>query len=201
MPYYQITTNQLIRIIKNWELDTDCKTCHTTEPDWTPAKFDIHDNYYVLKGAHAVIADECAECHKGDYNNTPNTCFGCHSKDYSEAKEPDHVAGQFPKECESCHSESSWTPSTFNHDGLYFPIYSGKHKDQWDQCAECHKNTGDYTQFTCISCHKNPETNDEHKTVNGYSYNDAACLACHPTGDADVSFNHNSTGFPLTGDT
>ena len=183
---------------KKLGIGTDCITCHNTEPGWRPAAFGIHDNYYILKGAHTAIAGDCAACHNGDYNNTPNTCSGCHSNDYSEAKEPDHIAGQFPKECGSCHSETAWTPSTFNHDGLYFPIYSGKHKDQWNQCSECHSNTADYTQFTCISCHKNPETDDAHKSVNGYSYNNTACLACHPTGDADVSFDHNSTGFPLT---
>ncbi|MGE5357296.1 MAG: hypothetical protein ACM3PT_13775 [Deltaproteobacteria bacterium] len=178
-------------------LDKDCKSCHTTDPDWVPAKFNIHNNFYVLNGAHKNA--DCTSCHNGNYNNTPNTCFACHTKEYNEVKEPDHIAGQFPRECESCHSETYWKPSTFNHDGLYFPIYSGKHKDQWDQCVECHKNTGDYTQYTCISCHTNPETNDQHKTVNGYTYADAACLACHPTGDADVNFDHASTGFPLTG--
>ena len=43
-------------------------------PDWNPASFEIHDEYYVLEGAHAIIADQCITCHNGDYNNTPNTC-------------------------------------------------------------------------------------------------------------------------------
>ncbi|MEZ4987700.1 MAG: hypothetical protein R2795_22170 [Saprospiraceae bacterium] len=35
--------------------------------------------------------------------------------------------------------------------------------------------------------------------VGGYVYEDNACLACHPTGDADNVSDHNLTAFPLTG--
>ena len=28
----------------------DCAMCHTTEPDWNPAAFPIHNEYYVLQG-------------------------------------------------------------------------------------------------------------------------------------------------------
>ena len=38
-------------------LSTDCATCHTTDADWMPASFAIHDDYYVLSGAHAAIAE------------------------------------------------------------------------------------------------------------------------------------------------
>ncbi len=40
---------------------------------------------------------------------------------------------------------------------------------------------------------------DEHNDVGGYIYASPECYACHPTGDADDSFNHNLTAFPLTG--
>ena len=82
---------------------------------------------------------------------------------------------------------------------MYFPVYSGKHKGVWNQCIECHTNPGDFKQNSCTVCHINPETNDQHKMVSGYYYQSDACLACHPTGDADVKFDHNSTMFPLTG--
>jgi len=180
-------------------LSTDCIQCHTTTPDWSPAKFDIHNQFYELKGAHAQIAQDCKACHNGDYNNTPNTCVGCHQSDYNNTKDPEHSKVGFTTDCASCHSESSWVPSTFNHDGMYFPIYSGKHKGTWSQCIECHDNPNDYSQFTCISCHKNPETDTKHTGVQGYIYQSNACLACHPTGDAAVKFDHNMTAFPLTG--
>jgi len=180
-------------------LNKDCAACHTTVPGWSPATFEIHNTYYPLNGAHALIANDCASCHNGNYNNTPNTCFGCHNQDFTGAQDPDHILNQFSEDCATCHSESAWSPSTFNHDGLYFPIYSGKHLGQWAQCVDCHTVEGDFKQFTCITCHQNPETDNVHNGISGYNYNNNACLACHPTGDADMAFNHNDTAFPLTG--
>ena len=29
-------------------------------------------------------------CHNGNYNNTPNTCFGCHQDNYNNTTNPDH---------------------------------------------------------------------------------------------------------------
>ncbi|MEZ4887068.1 MAG: hypothetical protein R3E32_20225 [Chitinophagales bacterium] len=46
-------------------LSTDCATCHTTDADWMPASFAVHDDFYALNGAHAAIANDCATCHNG----------------------------------------------------------------------------------------------------------------------------------------
>jgi len=178
---------------------TDCASCHTTAPDWAPATFAIHNDYYPLNGAHAAIANDCVACHNGDYNNTPNTCFGCHSTDYNATTDPNHLALQFSTDCQSCHTETTWTPSTFDHDGQHFPIYSGEHNGEWNACADCHTNLSDYSVFTCTTCHANPETDDQHVAVSGYTFTSPACLACHPTGDATNIFDHNTTDFPLTG--
>ncbi|MAT53475.1 MAG: hypothetical protein CMN32_03270 [Saprospirales bacterium] len=180
-------------------LSTDCASCHTTEPGWAPASFDIHNDYYALNGAHAIIANDCVTCHNGDYNNTPNDCFGCHHDDYTNATEPNHVAAQFSTDCAQCHSESEWVPADFDHDGQYFPIYSGKHEGEWNECIDCHTNPNNFAEFSCIVCHTDPGTSNEHQGVNGYVFENSACLACHPTGDADLVFDHNSTAFPLTG--
>ena len=177
----------------------ECESCHTTEPDWIPASFDIHDNYYVLNGAHAMIANDCAACHNGDYNNTPNTCFECHEQDYSNTVDPNHTVLQFSTDCQSCHTENEWVPATFDHDGQYFPIYSGAHEGEWSDCIDCHTNLSNYAEVSCTACHLNPQTDNDHVGVNGYSYNSPACLACHPTGSANDNFDHNQTGFPLTG--
>jgi hypothetical protein len=177
----------------------ECATCHTTEPGWSPATLDNHNEYYVLSGAHAAIANQCASCHNGDYTNTPNTCAGCHQQDFNQTTDPNHLALQFSTDCATCHSESAWVPSTFDHDNQYFPIYSGEHEGEWDQCIDCHTTPGNYAIFTCLTCHSNPETNEEHNGVNGYLYNSTACLACHPTGSEAVNFDHNMTAFPLTG--
>ena len=133
--------------------------------------------------AHAAIANQCATCHNGNYNNTPNTCFGCHQDDYNQTNDPDHQAAQFPTTCETCHSQSAWEPATWDHDNLYFPIYSGEHEDEWDQCTDCHSNPNNYSIFTCLTCHQQGETNQDHQGVSGYQYNSNACLACHPEGE------------------
>ena len=179
-------------------LSTDCASCHTAAPDWQPATFDVHDDYHPLNGAHAAIANNCVDCHNGDYVNTPNTCAGCHQDDYDNATNPDHAQAQFSTDCASCHTENDWTSTTFDHDGQYFPIYSGSHNGQWSQCIECHTTPNDFTQFSCIACHTNPQITVDHDGVSGFFYQDDACLACHPTGEV-TGFDHNATNFPLTG--
>jgi hypothetical protein len=183
----------------NLALSNDCATCHTSDPGWTPASFDVHNDYYPLNGAHASIANDCTTCHNGDYNNTPNTCVACHQSEYDNTNNPNHVSAQFSTDCATCHTESSWSPSTFDHDGLYFPIYSGEHNGEWNQCTDCHTVIENYSIFSCTNCHTNPETDEEHDEVGGYAYEDQACLACHPTGSAEDGFDHNNTGFPLLG--
>jgi len=180
-------------------LGNDCVSCHTTDPDWMPARFDIHDDFYVLQGAHALIANECVRCHNGDYNNTPSDCFSCHQDDYNSATDPDHSGAGFNTDCTQCHNEDAWEPASFDHDAQYFPIYSGKHEGEWVECIDCHTNPDNFQEFTCIACHINPETDEEHEGIAGYIYEDNACLACHPAGDAEMAFDHDMTAFPLTG--
>lgn len=162
-----------------------CAACHTTNPGWKPASFPTHNNYYVLAGAH--VSQPCASCHNGNYNSTPNTCDGCHMTDYNQTNNPPHASAQFPTNCESCHTQSVWVPSTFNHDGQYFPIYSGKHNGEWNLCADCHTNPSNYSVFSCIDCHEHSnqaEVNNDHNGVPGYAYNSQACYDCHPDGNS-----------------
>ncbi|MBP6825825.1 MAG: hypothetical protein KA165_04600, partial [Saprospiraceae bacterium] len=178
---------------------TNCVDCHDlTRFDWTTDKVK-HDFFPLTKGHD--IAD-CAKCHTtGSYSNTPSDCISCHKNDFETAINPKHMSAGFSQNCVECHTtDPDWTPAQFTqHDADYFPIYSGKHKGTWSQCAECHTNPSNYAEFTCTTCHVNPETNNQHNGVNGYSYNSPACLACHPTGNSTDVFDHNNTQFPLTG--
>ena len=160
----------------------DCASCHTTAPSWRPSTFN-HNNFYPLVGAHARIASNCTQCHiGGNYNNTPNTCIGCHTADYNRAT-PNHRTSGFPTNCTSCHSQNAWRPATWNHDTQYFPIYSGKHRGEWNNCNECHTTAGNFSIFNCLNCHKKTDTDKDHKKVNGYSYDSNSCYACHPDGN------------------
>ncbi|MEZ4918993.1 MAG: cytochrome c3 family protein [Saprospiraceae bacterium] len=167
----------------NNQFSTDCTQCHD-ETAWIPSTFD-HNTIWPLNGAHANVP-QCVDCHVGgNYVNTSTECFSCHESDYNSANNPNHLLAGFPTNCESCHNENAWVPSTFDHDNMYFPIYSGKHKDEWTTCDECHTIPGNFMAFSCIDCHEhdNPvEVGQDHQGVSGYSYSSSACYACHPDG-------------------
>lgn len=165
-------------------ISTECNLCHTTNPDWKPAQFPIHNNFFALTGKHNVIRNDCFSCHKGSYFNTPRECLGCHLNNYNQTTSPNHSLLQFPIQCETCHTTNGWTPSTFNHDQLYFPIYSGKHRNTWSDCRICHTNPSNYSVFSCLNCHEHQKErmDDKHRDVVGYIYQSEACLNCHPNG-------------------
>ena len=93
-----------------------------------------------------------------------------------------HRTAMFPTDCQTCHVTSTWLGARFDHDGPWFPIYSGKHRNRWTSCTTCHTNSANYTVFTCLTCHLKPQMDDKHKGRSGYSYTSQACYTCHPRG-------------------
>lgn len=177
-----------------------CTDCHTTTA-WLPSQF-VHDTQttgYALEGAHE--STECQSCHTPwEIIPTPRTCAdgSCHLPDYNSATNPPHASASFPLDCESCHSMTAWEPSTFDHDGQSFPIYSGQHRNEWNDCSQCHVDANDFAVFTCFGggCHNVTEMNNEHcegadcESCNGHTYPVSGvtpldCLTCHPNGDED----------------
>ena len=121
---------------------------------------DFCEPQYLLcyNRAHTSIKD-CNTCHKGIYNGTtPKTCMGCHSANYTAATNPNHVKAGFPTSVKLAHSQTAWSPSTFNHDAKYFRIYSGKHLQKWTLCSECHTNANNFTVFSCTNCHEHQKS-------------------------------------------
>ena len=165
---------------------TTCLDCHNVN-DWDHAVFDhLALSGYALVGAHA--AAPCASCHNPADNallfpqpSSNQDCVACHQADY----DAQHGGTGFPTTCLSCHSVNQWAGATFNHDGLYFPIYSGKHNGKWSTCQQCHPSAGNYAAFTCMSsgCHSQTKTDNDHSGVSGYAYDPVKCLACHPNGN------------------
>jgi hypothetical protein len=176
------------------EFGQDCARCHT------PRSFIDDANWrrghqrtrFPLTGAH--LAADCEACHKPvaqghlRYVNLPTQCVDCHLKDYQSAKNPDHVAAGLSQDCAQCHNTIAFVPGRAGfHDAQFFPIYSGRHKGVWDTCADCHTNLTDFSTFSCLGggCHAHSsqtETNNQHVSVPGYSYNSQACYTCHPQG-------------------
>jgi hypothetical protein len=167
---------------------TTCESCHTTS-GWRPAKFDHAATRFPLTGAHARV--DCARCHAGgQYTGTPSDCYACHRDDYDRTGNPNHRSAGFPTQCQGCHNTSAWRPASFDHDGRYFPIYSGTHRGRWTGCGDCHVNPGNYRAFECILCHAHSnkaKVDSDHKDEKGYSYNSSACYQCHRTGRADAA--------------
>jgi len=179
---YDTTTNPNH---KSAGFSTDCTSCHTTG-GWTPSTFN-HDFFPLTQGHN--IAD-CKKCHTtGNYSDASSECVSCHQSDYNTTTNPNHKSAQFPTDCTACHTTSpGWTPATFDHDGMYFPIYSGKHRGEWSSCTECHTVANNYASFSCITCHEHSNRSSvdkDHNGVGGYSYVSSECFRCHPSGNSD----------------
>jgi hypothetical protein len=164
---------------------TDCVQCHTTT-SWT-APFDHNGRtQFPLTGAHRSAS--CAQCHgDGVYAGKSTLCVGCHQTDYTNTNSPGHQAAGFPTDCAACHTTTTWQGARFDHDGPFFPIYSGVHRGQWATCSDCHTVASDFRQFTCLTCHEHNKTSmdSKHHGRSGYQYVSTACLSCHPTGRAE----------------
>jgi hypothetical protein len=151
---------------------TDCAQCHAAV-SWIRTRFDHGATGFALTGAH--IRTRCSACHGvGQFQALPAACVACHQADYDRTVNPNHAAAQFPTDCASCHSTARWDGGTFNHDGPFFPIFSGRHKGKWSSCSDCHVNQTDFRQFDCVHCHQ-----DAHR---GRGYSSQQCYGCHPTG-------------------
>ena len=173
-----------------------CQTCHNTSA-WSPATFD-HNTFtkFPLTGAHVSVT--CTQCHiNGQYAGTPTDCASCHMKDYQGTTNPNHVQAGMPTMCATCHNTASWANATFDHNNTGFPL-TGAHTPL--QCSQCHVNNNyNLTDTSCVSCH----LKDYQGTTNPNHVQAAlpqTCQSCHNTVSwANATFDHNNTGFPLTG--
>ncbi len=178
---------------------TNCTLCHGTDT-WFNAKFDHSASGFPLTGGHAVPPRQCTDCHiNNSYNLTSTACVNCHLKDYQGALNPNHVSAGFAQTCEQCHNITSWSNASFNHSLTNFPL-TGLHTVPPRQCSDCHVNNNyNLTTNACVSCHLKDyqgTTNPNHVSSNFPQ----GCDQCHNTSSwANATFNHNSTGFALTG--
>jgi nitrate/TMAO reductase-like tetraheme cytochrome c subunit len=157
----------------------DCTQCHS-QTTWDGATFDHATTRFPLTGAHTTST--CVSCHTGgNYQLTFTDCYACHQSDFALPTNPNHIASAFGHDCTPCHTTSVWKPSTFNHDQQYFKINSGRHRQEWTLCSDCHQSAGNYTQFTCISCHEHNQTSTDrdHQGVRNYLYSSPSCYSCH----------------------
>lgn len=176
----------------------DCTHCHSLESKGWRGKNFTH-TFFPLVGGHSI--QNCFSCHnQSSFAGLDKNCKSCHQKDYDLAQNPNHRNLNISTNCEVCHTINGWSPARFDdHDNIYFPIYTGKHRNKWNVCTDCHTDPNNYSVFSCINCHKHRKSkmDEKHRGVNGYVWESNACYNCHPTGKEDGTFNNNNTQFPL----
>lgn len=170
---------------------SNCKHCHTEHEGrdkdivlLNAATFDHKNTDFSLKGAHLKTA--CNACHEAGrkYSEAAGECYSCHKKS-------DVHDGKQGKECDDCHTASSWKKTTFDHSKTDFPLLDS-HKET--SCIACHiKQTYKDTPKTCIGCH---QINDVHGGDFGKQ-----CDVCHNAKKWNqIIFDHNKkTDFSLYG--
>lgn len=170
---------------------SSCKACHAEHKGRAAmlvhletSHFDHHDTDVILTGQHQGQA--CVGCHPAGrrYRDAPHDCASCHAVDDPHGKS---LGG----DCAQCHSERSWSVTSFDHAATEFPL-TGRHAGA--TCAGCHATRAFRgAPQRCVACHA---TRDRHRGGLGEE-----CASCHtPAAWAGVKFDHaRRTRFPLLG--
>jgi hypothetical protein len=169
-----------------------CRSCHSEHRGrehgivtFTRNGFNHNFTDYPLTGGHAKVV--CASCHipGKKFRGTTTSCANCHVTD-----EPHK--GRLGRACQSCHKVTNWKDlKPFDHRARAGFALTGAHTRT--TCASCHRGE----QWAglgsaCIDCHRKDDT---HRGARGTN-----CASCHRTTRwAEVTFDHDSTGFSLIG--
>ncbi|MGC2768359.1 MAG: hypothetical protein WB607_22845 [Candidatus Acidiferrum sp.] len=191
------------------QMGSDCAQCHTVQ-GWNVAVQQVkdHQNRFPLLGAHAAV--QCDECHKqlaaGIFYGLSTQCDSCHLKDWQSTTSPPHASAGSTfasTNCQGCHNFDSWLSAKFDHSTTGFPLTAG-HANV--PCSSCHINNNYNLQIAptdCgnAGCHLTTwqQTNNPSHSQAGPAFAVANCSQCHnTTAWTNVTFNHATTGFPLT---
>jgi hypothetical protein len=192
-----------------------CSTCHPITT-WADGKFDHSSTGFALTNSHQMApagkVTACTQCHVGgSYNLSiqPTDCgnSGCHYTTWQQTNNPTHsTAGSAfaAANCSTCHDTITWTDNTFNHAVTGWAL-TGVHATT--PCANCHTNNNynfNTSNTACYGCHVTQWNSTT--TLGGNIPNHVTagfpqtCETCHDTTSwTNSTFNHNNTGFPLTG--
>jgi len=203
-----------------------CSNCHNTV-SWLTANFDHATTGFPLANSHQMApagkVAACTDCHiNNNYNLTiqPTDCGNsqCHLNTnygggWQGTNNPTHSAAGAAfaaANCSNCHNTVSFLTATFDHATTGWPLL-GSHQmspaGKVNACTDCHVNDN-YT-FTaantdCYGCHQTAWNSTpsfggsvpNHITA---GFPTSLCSQCHDTiAWTDSTFNHASTGFPLT---
>lgn len=172
--------------VHNGSNGTQCQDCHNTA-NWGQLAFDhFAQTGFALVDGHGGL--QCTDCHvREDFKDEldDGACTACHLSE-------DEHQGRNGTECNSCHQVSSWPVVKFDHAVDTTFALTGKHEEL--VCSTCHKESTDTPlPSDCAGCHAVQSPHGESL--------DKGCETCHATDSwsAASAFDHDLTGFPLTG--
>jgi len=162
-----------------------CGDCHVTA-NWTRITF----NHTKLTGFTLSLGHDgltCQDCHRADdfTDVSDANCNTCHVDD-------DVHRGANGTECDSCHTVSNWSVTTFDHVAASRFALEGAHATV--PCAACHaSNVYDPQPRDCSGCHGDGDPHDGQLGL--------GCESCHAqmSWTGQVRFDHDLTQFPLIG--
>jgi hypothetical protein len=199
-----------------------CSTCHPITK-WADGTFDHNAFGFPLTNSHALVANGgkvpgCTSCHiNGNYslNIAATDCgnSGCHLTTWQTTNNPAHPTAGAPfaaANCSTCHNTIAWTTAIFDHSVTGWAL-TGSHQlapaGKVVACTDCH--VGNNYTFTaantdCYGCHiaawqSTPSFGGNVPNHITAGFPTSQCSTCHDTITwTDSTFNHASTGFPLT---
>jgi hypothetical protein len=131
--------------------DTDCMSCHTDHP--RASLVQTHSHTFAHDMLLPEVGDKCAGCH------TPP----------ADAIHPLPTA-----QCSSCHTQTSWAGAAIDHTRFF--ALTGPHDVS---CTSCHTTLGDFTRYTCFSCHEHREASLVREHLEEGIRNIDNCVDCH----------------------
>lgn len=190
------------RDVHQGELGPDCSQCHSERNFLDRSRVISRHQLtrFPLAGAH--LAADCLSCHPAtgqghlQFVGKATECYACHQVEFAGARNPDHQAGGYTRDCSTCHAVSDWSRARFNHDAVGFPITGAHRALICDQCHAGNRFAG--TTTNCAGCHQpdfDRTTNPNHVQA-AFS---SDCTNCHTTRSWIGSYDHSRTSFPLTG--
>ena len=173
-----------------------CFSCHATG-----AKEDYleHDGSFfpIYSGNHNGVWVACATCHTDPNNRSVYDCLACHEQAPIDLVHQGMPSYSYTSaDCFGCHPSGA-QQDYLEHDGSFFPIYTGYHSGVWVDCASCHTDPNSRTVFDCLSCHEQSTVDVTHAAIAGYQYESNSCYACHPDGEAGPFLEHDALYFPI----
>ena len=174
----------------------------------SPACADTLEKIFIMPGpvieAHAEFEADCKSCH-APLSDTPQValCVACHEDVGADIELRSGYHGRDPRardsDCASCHADHEGRDAKvvlldadrFDHGFTNFTLL-GAHADV--DCDACHVPGERFrvADSQCVACHRD---DDVHAGALG-----EACGDCHNAADwRFVRFDHDSTGFALTG--